>query len=69
MMQRLLKTPNAGQLFNFLRRLKKLLTGLGVRETVLLPAIAGGQELLFLIHRKAGDPLDSLWGWYSVRKQ
>ena len=52
MMQRLLKAPNDGQLFWFLRKLKKLLAGLGVGETMLAPAFVGGQEILFLIRRK-----------------
>jgi hypothetical protein len=52
MMQRLLKTPNPGQLFWFLRKLKKMLTALGPGESILVPAFVSGQELLFLIHRK-----------------
>lgn len=52
MMQRLLKAPNDGQLFWFLRKLKKLLAGLGVGESMLAPAFVGGQEILFLIRRK-----------------
>eukprot|EP01043_Picozoa_sp_COSAG02_P069368 COSAG02_NODE_11855_length_1642_cov_1.685677_1_plen_504_part_10 len=52
MMQRLLKTPNEGQLFWFLRKLKKTLAALGPGESILVPAFVAGQEVLFLIHRK-----------------
>ena len=51
--QRLLKLPNQGQLFSFLRRLKKLLNGLGVGESMLVPAFitSENQELVLIVQR------------------
>ena len=52
-MSRLLKNPNTGQLMGFLRKAKKLLNGVGVGETLLLPAIVEGSELLLLLERRS----------------
>ena len=54
-MLRLLRNPGQGQLMALLRRLHKLLEGVGVGEALLLPAIVEGAELLLLLERTGAN--------------
>eukprot|EP01033_Poteriospumella_lacustris_P010457 gene10460-7435_t len=51
LMLKLLKTPTESQLLNFLRRLKKVIQGLGVAETLLFPLLVEGFELMLILER------------------
>jgi len=57
-MARLLKNPNAAQLMGFLRRIKKLVGKVGVGDTLMLPLIVEGSELLLLLIRKSDKYYD-----------
>jgi thiol-disulfide isomerase/thioredoxin len=57
-MARLLKNPNTAQLMGFLRKIKKAVGKVTVGETLLLPAIIEGTELLLLMVRKSEKYFD-----------
>jgi hypothetical protein len=50
-MARLLKNPTQNQLMTFLRRVKKITGKISVGDSVLLPTIVEGQELLLMLSR------------------
>eukprot|EP01038_Epipyxis_sp_PR26KG_P004031 gene4031-5768_t len=51
LMLRMLKTPTESQLLNFLRKVKKFIQAVSVGESLLLPAIVEGRELIILVER------------------
>jgi thiol-disulfide isomerase/thioredoxin len=51
LMLKLLKTPTESQLLNFLRRIKKVIQGLGVGETLLFPVLVEVTELMLVLER------------------
>jgi hypothetical protein len=53
MMLRMLKIPNESQLLSFIKKLKKLLVALGPGETLMLPAMVEGGELIILVERSS----------------
>lgn len=50
-MLKLLKTPTESQLLSFLRKLKQCVQGVTTGETLLLPLLIEGQELLLILER------------------
>lgn len=50
-MMKLLKTPTESQLLSFLRKLKQCVQGVNTGETLLLPMLIEGQELLMILER------------------
>lgn len=53
LMLRMLKTPSESQLLSFLKKLKKFIQGVSVGETILLPALVEGKELILLLERSS----------------
>ena len=53
LMLRMMKTPSESQLLSFLRKVKKLLSGIGVGESLLLPAYVEARELIILLERSS----------------
>ena len=51
LMLKMLKTPTESQLLNFLRKIKKIIQSVNVGETILLPGLVEGQELIILLER------------------
>ena len=51
LMLRMLQTPNESQLLSFLKKLKKILSAIGVGESLLLPAFVEGHELIIIVER------------------
>lgn len=50
-MLRLLKTPTESQLLSFLRKLKKAISAINIGDTLLLPILVEGKELIVLLER------------------
>jgi hypothetical protein len=51
LMLKLLKTPTDSQLLNFLRKVKKVIQGIGAGETLLLPVLVEYTELILVLER------------------
>lgn len=53
MMLKMLKIPNESQLLSFVKKLKKILAALGSGETLMLPVMVEGAELIILVERSS----------------
>jgi hypothetical protein len=51
LMLKMLQTPNESQLLSFLKKLKKVLSAIGVGESLLLPVFVEGNELIIIVQR------------------
>jgi hypothetical protein len=53
LMLRMLKTPSESQLLSYMRKLKKLIQAMNVGDSLLLPGLVEGQELIILLERSS----------------